>query len=139
MVRMPSRAAREEAYRNSIGAVPGKYKKGIESTTGWKEAALGGQNLYVQKMQDQSVLARREKGLQKVSDQDWKQGALVKGAVNIASGMQAGAAKQATNYEPIAQALAALELPERTADPMQNIDNRVKRVVETAMRASGKY
>ena len=39
--------------------------------------------------------------------------------------------KRKKNYEPYRAALEALELPPRTADPMVNIDNRVKAVVKT--------
>lgn len=138
MVRMPTQAAIRQAYESAIPVVAGRYKTGVEGTTGWKESAVAGQGLYVQRMQDSQVLARREKGLQKVTDQDWKNAALAKGVQRIGAGMQAGAAKQAQNYEPIRTALEQVSLQPRTADPMQNIDNRVKPIVQAAINASGK-
>jgi hypothetical protein len=39
--------------------------------------------------------------------------------------MQAGSAKRETNFAPYLAELSALELPARTSDPMQNVQNRV--------------
>jgi len=138
MVFVPSAQDRKKRYLDSLGAVPGSYKAGIERTTGWKEAALNGQGLYVQKMQDASVLRRRAAALERTNEADWKARASNLGSVRIADGMRNGADKQANNYEPIAQALRGLTLPERSADPMANIDNRTKAVVRTMIEASPK-
>lgn len=138
MVKMPSKQAIEQAYRSAIPVVSGRYKTGVEGTQNWKQAAIDGQGLYVQRMQDQSVLARREKGLAKVSDADWKNNALNKGVSRIGPGMEAGAAKQAAGYEPIRVALEGVTLVPRTTDPMQNIDNRVKPIVQAAVNAANK-
>jgi hypothetical protein len=138
MVNVPSQADRKQRYLNSLGGVPGAYKAGIEQTQGWKEKAIAGQGLYEQRMQDSNVLRRRERALQRTSEADWKAKAAALGSMRIADGMRQGADKQAANYEPIAAALRNLTLPERSADPMANIDNRVKAVVRTAIEASPK-
>lgn len=138
MVNVPTKEQRKAAYLGSIGSVPAKYKQGIESTQGWKDAALAGQGLYEQRMQDSSVLRRRANALQKTSEQDWKSAASQVGSQRIASGMQAGAEKQAANYEPIAEAIRGVNLPARTADAMANIDGRVKPIVQAAINASPK-
>lgn len=136
MVFVPDKAARQRAYEQSIGQVPGAYKAGIQQTQGWKEAAIGGQALYEQRMRDPEVLAKRERALQKVSEAEWKNRAAEIGSSRIAAGMQANASKQADNYEPIAAALRAVTLPPRSADPMANIDNRTKPIVMAAVNAS---
>lgn len=138
MVYVPPKEQRKKAYQDSIGAVPSAYKTGVEATQGWKESAIAGQSLYEQRMQDQSVLARRAKGLERTSDAEWKAKASQLGSQRIAAGMQAGAQKQADNYEPIAEALRGVSLTPRTADAMQNIDNRVKPIVQAAINASNK-
>ena len=138
MVKMPSKAQIEQAYRSAIPVVSGRYKTGIEGTSNWKQAAIDGQTLYVQKMQDQSVRARREKGLNAVSDADWKNNALNKGVSRIGPGMEASAAKQANGYEPVRLAMEGLTLAPRVADANTNIDNRVKPVVAAAKAAVGK-
>lgn len=139
MVKMPSKATIEANFRRAIPGVANSYKAGIESTTNWKQSAVDGQDLYVTAMQNQNVLARRLKGLGKVSDAEWRNAALLKGVSRIGPGMEAGASKQAAGYEPIRVALEQVTLTARTSDPMQNIDNRVKPIVQAAMNASGKY
>ena len=118
--------------------MPANYKSGIERTTNWKEKALNGQGLYEQQMQNASVLRRRAVALERVSEADWKNKASNLGSMRIADGMRNGAEKQAQNYEPIANALRSVELPERSADPMANIDNRVKPIVRAMVQASPK-
>ena len=53
-----------------------------------------------------------------------------KGAPTIAGRMAAAAGKMAAKYAPFSAALSSLTLPARVADPMQNIDNRLKPVVK---------
>ena len=138
MVYVPSAAERKAKYLGSLGGVPANYKAGIERTTNWKEKALSGQGLYEQQMQNPAVLRRRAVSLEKVSEADWKTKAANLGSMRIADGMRNGAEKQVQNYEPIANALRSVELPERSADPMANIDNRVKPIVRAMVQASPK-
>ena len=138
MVFVPSAQERKQKYLNSLGAVPGNYKAGIERTSNWKESALNGQALYEQQMQNAQVLRRRAVALERTSEADWKSRASNLGSMRIADGMRNGADKQAANYEPIAQALRSVNLPDRSADPMANIDNRVKPIVRAMIDASPK-
>jgi hypothetical protein len=135
---VPDKATRMKNYQNSTGAVPAKYGAGIQRTTDWKEKAVEGQALYKEQMMKSEVLDRRVRGLEKVSNDQWRQKASTLGVQRIASGMMEGAQRQADNYEPVAQALRGLTLPARTADSNQNIDNRVKPVVAAAKAAVGK-
>ena len=136
MVFVPDKATRQRAYERAIAGVPASYKAGIQGTQGWKEAAIQGQSLYEERMRDPEVLRKRERALQKTSESDWKARASEVGTSRIAQGMTMNAGKQADNYEPIAAALRGVELPPRTADPMANIDNRVKPIVQAAVNAS---
>lgn len=136
MVFVKDKASRKAAYERAIANVPAAYKAGIESTQGWKNAAIAGQNLYEQMMRDPDVLARRARALEKVNEGDWKNKAATIGSQRIASGMMAASQKQADNYEPIAEAIRGVSLPERTADPIANIDNRVKPIVRAAVEAA---
>jgi hypothetical protein len=137
-MKMPTQAQIQTRYTQAIPVVSERYKNGIADTTDWKAKAIDGQGLYVQKMQDSSVLARREAGLQKVTDADWKKNALDKGVSRIGPGMQAGAAKQASGYEPVRKALEGLTLTPRVADHRANIVNRVTAVVDASKAAVGK-
>lgn len=136
MVNVKPRAVREANYKRAIAGVAGAYRDGVSNATGVIQASKDGQALYETRMRDPEILGKRLRGLEKVTDADWKKASIEKGSVRIADGMTQGAAKQSANFEPIAQALAALQLTPRSADPMQNIDNRVKPVVRTIMEAA---
>ena len=72
---------------------------------------------------------RRKKGIEKVSDSDWRDAAVKKGAARIGEGMRGAVDAQASGYSPFKSALEGISLPARSADPIANIDNRVKPVV----------
>jgi hypothetical protein len=130
MVKIKSSAEISQAWAEAIPGVAPKYQKGIQGTNDWKQKAVAGQGLYVQRMQDQAVLARREAGLARVDDQTWKTAAAGKGARNIGAGMDAAKDKRARNYEPFRSAIEAVVLPDRTADGMQNLINRAGPIVQ---------
>ena len=117
---------RRAAYRSGTAVAPERYKQGVAAVGNWKEAAINGQKLYEEQMRNAAVLARREKGLNKVSNETWKGAAMNQGAARIGQGMAAAVDKQVANSQPYMDALAAMELPDRTTDPDTNIDNRVK-------------
>jgi len=131
LVRIKSAAQIDAAYKASLGTVAPKYQAGIQATQGWKDSAIKGQALYEQRMQDQKVLARREKGLQQVSDEQWRAKAANVGASRIAQGMQASTDKRTRNYEPYRAAIEGISLPDRTGDAEQNVINRVVPIART--------
>lgn len=130
MVKMPSADEIDKKYRESIGRVPGAYKEKISKVTGWKEAAVAAEDLWAAKMQEAISAKRRAKALEGVSDDEWKRKAMTLGAERIARGMAENADKRKKNYEPYRTALEAVDLPPRTADPLANVDNRVKPIVK---------
>jgi hypothetical protein len=125
MVRIKSATEIDRKYKAAIANVPAAYKDGVQATTDWKAKALEGQDLYEAQMQNRTVLQRRAKGLQAVTDDDWKKNAAEKGSARIGAGMTAGADKRTKNYEPYRKEIESIVLPARTADPMQNVQNRV--------------
>jgi hypothetical protein len=133
MVKVKSATVIDQNYQRSIVGVGPSYQQGINNATGWQQASLDGQALYEARMREAEVLARRAKGISKVSDGEWKANALQKGASRIGPGMQAGAAKRTQNFEPFRQALEAVNLPPRTADGVTNVQNRVIPIVQALM------
>jgi len=129
MVKTKSVEQAKKAWVDSIGRVPQRYADGVKASSGFKEKALAGQTVYEQRMRDANVLARRQKGLEKISDEDWKRGALNKGAKRIGQGMQASQDKFGTGIGKVIGALQEVDLPPRTADPEQNVLNRVLPIV----------
>ena len=130
MVTMPSSDEIKKAYQGSISRVPQRYADKVKKVTGFVEKAKAGESLYAQKMQEAIANRSREKGLNNITDADWQNAALNKGAARIGPGMSAAVDKQVQGYEPYRQALASVELPARTADPMANVQNRVGGVVK---------
>ncbi len=128
-MKVKSAQVADQNYRNSIAAVPGKYASGIQATNNWQEKTIAGEALYAEKVQEAIAAQRRAKAVAAVSNEDWKNKALKLGQARIAQGMTENAGKRAKNWEPYRQTLEATSLPERTADPMQNVTNRVGAVV----------
>lgn len=123
-VKVKSQSDIKKNYEQSTSIVTERYKMGV-SDAEWKDKALDGQDLYEARMQDPNVLARRNKGINKVSDEQWRGNTLDKGSGVIASRMKNASGKQASNYEPYRAILEAMTLPPKTTDPAQNVANRV--------------
>ena len=120
-------------YTASAALVPERFRTGVQ-TASWKESALNGQGLYVQMLSDPNVLARRTKGIDRVSDESWRTDTITKGAGIIGSRMTLAADKQASRVAPYMSVLASMELAPRTADPATNVANRVTPIA-VALRA----
>lgn len=124
-MKVKSKSDIKKSYEEGARVAPARYARGIDRTTGFREAAIAGQALYVVKMTDPTILERRKTKLERISDEDWKKPAKEKGSVRIGPGMIAASGKQSDNFEPYRSELEGLELPARTADPMTNVTNRV--------------
>lgn len=123
-MKVKSSAEIKANFEQSTSIVTPRYTKGVSSAM-WKDAAIDGQDLYVQTMQNPTILARREKGINKVSDEQWRSAAQTKGAPVIAQRMKDASQKQVSGFEPYRSALESMTLPARTTDPAQNVANRV--------------
>lgn len=129
-MRVKTSAQAAAAMKTAIPGVSAKYKAGIERTEGWKEKAIDGQALYEQRMQDPAVLNRRKKALEDTSEATWKQRASDLGTQRIASGMEKNIDKYQKNVDPYLKELESIDLPAKTADPRENVMNRVVPIAE---------
>jgi len=131
MVKVKDINAAKKNFEDAASLVPERYKQGVSSAD-WKEAAMSdaAESLYAQKLQEAIQKKKRQKGIAKVSNEEWRSNAVNKGAAKIGTAMRLASNKWATAIAPYFEALRNLSLPEKTADPMANIDNRLKRVVE---------
>jgi hypothetical protein len=116
-------------YEASTSLVPERFKAGV-SRASWQSNARQGQELYEQQMARAEVLRRRLAGIEKVSDEAWKNATIEKGQNVIAQRMRDASQKQVDGYRPYREALISLDLPPRVADPMQNLMNRAGAVVQ---------
>ena len=115
-------------YKGAAGTAAARYKEAIPGIA-WQAAAIAGQDLYESQMRDPEVLARRGKNITKVSDASFQSAMEKKGAPVIGARMSDAADKQAANFAPYKAAIEAVALPDRTADAMTNIDQRLKPIV----------
>jgi hypothetical protein len=129
MVKVKSETDIKTNYTAAAALVPTRYAQGIATST-WQAEATAGQALFEARMADPTVLARRNKGIAKVSDDAWRTAAKTKGQPIIGSRMIAAADKQVANFRPYRDALSALTLPPKVADPMTNLTNRAGAVVK---------
>jgi len=131
MVKIKSAGQIDANYKAAIGRVPGAYKTGVQATTDWQEKASSSaaEDLYAEKIQQAVAAKSRQRGVAGVSNAEWQGRAANVGATRIASGMTANADKRTRKFEPYRAAIEGVSLPPRSADPMANVDARVKPIV----------
>jgi len=129
MVKIKPESDAKKNYEQSTSLVPERFEAGVKAAT-WQTAAKDGQDLYETKMRMDEVLKRRGKGIDKVSDEQWRKETINKGKNIIGARMKDASEKQVANFRPYRDALTAVDLPQRTADPMANLMNRAGAVVK---------
>lgn len=131
MVKIKSASQIDANYKGAIGRVPAAYKTGIQGTSDWQEKASSeaAENLYAEKIAEAVAAKRRQNAIGQVSNAEWQNAAANQGAARIGQGMTAGADKRTRNFEPFRTAIEGVTLPPRTADPLANVDARVKPIV----------
>ena len=132
MVKIKSASEIDKKYKDAISRVPANYKAGVQGTTNWQERASSNEaeDLWKAKIAEAAAVNRRQKAVSQVSNSEWQNKAANVGATRIGAGMTAGADKRTRNFEPFRSAIEGTTLPARSADPMANIDNRVKGIVK---------
>jgi hypothetical protein len=132
---MPTAQEIHDAYLTGASRAPENYKKGVAKVNDWQQRAIEGEDNYASGVSKAVANKTRAKALAGVSNSTWQSKAQSLGSVRIADGMRSNADKRMKNYEPIRGALESLSLPNKTTDPMSNIDSRLKKVVETEINA----
>jgi hypothetical protein len=129
MVKVKPESDAKKNYEDSTALVPARFEAGVKSAS-WQDAAKEGQDLYVTQMTNSDVLARRSKGIDKVSDEQWRIKTVQKGKNIIGTRMKDASEDQVRGFRPYREALVAVELPPKVADPMANLMNRAGAVVK---------
>ena len=132
---MKPEAERARNYKNSASLIPERYESGINRAE-WQGPALEGQQLYKTQMKKDSILDRREKGIQDVTDTEFRAAAISKGKGVIRERVEKAVDKQVAGYRPIAAAIESVTLEPLTDDIDTNIDRRVKPIAKAAHEAS---
>lgn len=116
-------------WEGAIGRVPQAYSDGVNNAKDVIAKGVAAEDLYAQKVQEAISQRRRAKKLSEVSDEQWRQAALKKGAARIATGMTESKEKFASGMGRVLSTIQSVSIAPRTADPMANVDNRVKPIV----------
>lgn len=129
MVDTKSLEATRKNWEGAIGRVPQAYSDGVDNAKDVIAKGVAAEDLYAQKVQEAIASKRRAVNLAKVSDDQWRTAAKEKGAARIATGMTASKEKFASGMARVLSTIQGVTLPPRTADPIANVDNRVKPIV----------
>jgi len=117
-------------YKDGIGKAPARYKAGVEKNTTQNENAIAAQGLYEARIAESIANKARVRGLQKSSTAAWKEAARTKGAARIGPGMTAALPKFQSGISEVLSTINGVQIAERSADPMANIDGRVKPIAQ---------
>ena len=129
MVNTKSLDQTQKNWEASHGRIPAAYADGIKGATDVIAKGIAAEDLYAQKVQEAIATKRRAKKLAEVSDEQWRAAALEKGAARIGPGMAAAKGQYNSGMSKVLSVIQGVTIAPRTADPMQNIDNRVKPIV----------
>ena len=129
MVKTKGIAQTQKNWEGAIGGVPEKYKVGVQGADSVIEKAIEAESLYAERVQQAIASGARVRGLQKTSTAEWKSRAMSKGATRIASGMNESKDKFQRGMSEVLNVIEGVSIAPRTADPMANVDARVKPIV----------
>jgi hypothetical protein len=128
-------------FEASVGYIPDRYKSGVAKadwlTPAKSDAAEKNYSDAVSKAISQKS---RQKAIAGMTNDDWKNAAVNKGAPIIGERIRGALDKYESEFGPILSAVnsKAQALPPATTDFRANITNRLVPIVETAKRAAGK-
>lgn len=138
MVDTKSASEALENWKAAQGRVPEAYSKGVARAKNVTEKAIAGEALFAAKMQEAIANKSRAKGLEKSSDEKWRAAAQGKGAQRIAAGMAAAENEFSSGIAKVLSVIQGVSIPARVADPMANIDNRLKPIAKALHDMKGK-
>ena len=138
MVKTKGLSATQKNWEAGIGRAPAKYAEGVRGTSNWQANAIAGEDLFGQKMSEAISNKSRANGISKVSDSEWQSAALDKGASRIGPGMTAAKGKFNTGIAKVISTIEGVTIAPRSADPMANVDGRVKPIVAALHAIKGK-
>ena len=136
--------SKEEAKANfeaSISYIPARYESGVRKAD-WATPAGSDQAEmnYAAGTAKAAANKTRQKGVRKVSNTDWQNAAVTKGAPIIGERIRGSLDKWAANWGPMYDKIQAKvpTLRPSTIDFRANINNRLVPIVEEWKRAAGK-
>lgn len=136
--------SKEEAKANfeaSISYIPARYESGV-SKADWLTPARSdaAEKNFADAISKAVAGKLRQKAIAGMSNEEWKNAAIKKGAPIIGERIRLALDKWASEWGPMYDAVVSkvAALPPKTIDFRANINNRLVPVVETWRRAAGK-
>jgi len=126
MVETKSLEATRANWTAAQGRVPAAYQAGVQAASNVIAKSVAAEDNYAAGVTGAVAARSRAKGLESVTDADWKKAAVEKGATRIVSGMKASEGKFVKGMQQNLATIQSVTIPARTQDPMSNIDNRLK-------------
>lgn len=131
----------EAKYKKNAAGAAEEWYADFMAATGIAAAAASAeaQKLYADKMADPAVIAKRQKKLAKLTDEDFKASVRIGGSALYRKGIEAKGGKAAKGFAPFAAVIDSVVagLPAKGTDPEQNVLNRVIPLVK-ALAAKAK-
>lgn len=125
MVETKSASAASSAWESAIGQVPARYQEGVRAAQNVIAKSIEAEDIWADAMRAAIDRRARAAGLQGVSDSDWRNAAISKGAQRIGQGMRAAVSEFQSQIAKVLDVLSGVDLPERTTDVATNVQNRV--------------
>lgn len=116
-------------WGDAIGRVPAAYTDGVNGARDVIAKSIAGEDLYAQKLQATIASKKRARALGNVTDEQWRTAAKTKGATRIGPGMTAAKPAFSSGIATVLDTIRGVTIAPRSADPMANVDNRVKPIV----------
>ena len=129
MVDTKSNEQTQKNWEGAIGRVPQAYTDGVSAAKDVISKGVAAEELYAQKVQEAVASKRRARKLSEVTDEQWRAAAKSKGAQRIGPGMTASKEKFNKGIGRVLETIRGVSIAPRTADPIANVDNRVKPIV----------
>jgi len=133
MVKVKDLEEVKKRYEQAANYAPERYSRAIP-TIEWQKNAIAAEDLWAAKIQEAASRKLRAKGIARISDEEFRRALAEKGAPVLGTRMRMAVNRHAENWAPYRDALQSVSLPPKTADPIANIDNRVKPIVEALVR-----
>lgn len=128
-------------FEGALGVIPERYKSGVNkadwATPAQSDQAEANFNAAMSRALSER---RRQVNLKKVTNEEWRSGAINKGAMIIGERIRQALGKWEAKWGPMYDQVTRVvaTLPPRTVDPITNIDQRSKATVLAWRKAAGK-
>ena len=122
-------------WKSGVAGASGRYTEGINATNDWQEKAVAAKTAYEQGIQKSIANNSRERGLQRVSNSEWKQKAATKGSQRWAPGVNAAEADYRKGMQGVLSVIESVPEHVKTGDIETDVRETTIKIAK-ALRAA---